>query len=130
MSMNLWGEIPLEDTIQAPKSILEAQAQELTSQTNGLLEGVVVVESTRNKDTVALRLFIRAPALNNYLYDVGFFTYPIVEFYPCNIFDSAGFSFEGKVVQNESEFISELKDLLQSERIKRAVRGLLAQVRS
>jgi hypothetical protein len=125
--MNLWGEIPLDEVIQTPKAVLEAQAQELSSQTNGVLEGVVVVEAGRNKDRISLRLYIRVPALNNYTYDVAQFNYPLVEFYPCNIYDSGETG--PLVAEDEGEFIEILREVLQSDRIKRAIRGLLAQAR-
>lgn len=129
MSSSLWGEIPLDSLLKTPKAILEAQAQELTLQTQGLLEGVVDVEATRNRfnQNVVVKLYIKAPNLNNYLYDVLSFSYPMVEFYPCMVIDAQ----EGHNEANdEAELLIRLQDVLQSDRVKRAVRGLLSQVSS
>lgn len=127
MALNLWGEIPLDVNLLSPKAIFETQANELSAQTKGLLEGVVSVEKSSHKDYVRARLFIKVPALNNYMYEVCSFAYPLVEFYPCMIYEAG---FEEAQANNEEELLVVLGGILQSERVKRAVLGLLSQAKT
>lgn len=122
---NFWGDIPKAENIKTPRSILKEQISYLEQGTDGLLTGKLTV-STDDDGDIRTTMLIIAPALNNYSYEVTELFHSIA-LYPLHIHHPRN----GWIpCQNESEFKIALRDILQSETIKRIISGLLAQIKS
>ncbi len=122
---NLWGDIPESPTIRPPVAILKEQGDLLETLTKGLLEGRVLREQDAFSRTV-LRFAIVAPALNNYTFVLLQVVHDI-ELYPANL-KSIVESLTFPACTNEDEFLNGLSTIFQSEKTKRVIAGLLAQI--
>jgi hypothetical protein len=107
-----------------PVALLLEQAEELTKQTNNLLQGRVV--SSRDRDTFVHQFFIVAPALENYSYRLLSISHPI-ENYPLGFgFDAISTNYH---CANEPDYTAVLKDALAHERTRKIINALLAQIK-
>jgi len=122
---NLWGDIPESPAIRPPVAILKEQGDLLETLTKGLLEGRVLREQDAFSRTV-LRFAIVAPALNNYTFVLLQVVHDI-ELYPANL-KSIVESLTFPTCTNEDEFLNGLSTIFQSEKTKRVIAGLLAQI--
>jgi hypothetical protein len=119
---DLWGQFPKAAQGKSPSFILEQQATVLTQKTNGLLQGQVSLSRhTPGRGSFFITLLILAPSLDNYNYEALSVIHEI-PFYPAKVIAE-----EGEVQCNdEAEFEKAVASVLQSERIRKLVSGLLA----
>ena len=126
MSESFWS-LPDVTGVKTPHAILREQAEALTKQTNGRLEGWVENDHfhTMFDDfTRALRLSLRVPALDNYTYRLLEYLQP-PELYPGRLQgDAVPVQID---VQNEQMFVEALRRALGSEETRRVVGALLSQ---
>lgn len=127
MADDLWGDLPTGEGVKTPHSILVEQAQLLTKKTSGLLVGSTsrLKGSATAYDFVS-NLRILAPSLN-YSFQVtslfyNFDLYPAVVSPPPPEPDIQ--------VTDEAHLNMALREILTSERIRKAIAGLLAQIRA
>jgi hypothetical protein len=124
MPENLWGELPLSTPIRTPTVILQEQANTLTELTKGTLVGRV------NQGSSGLNfvsnLIIVAPALNNYSYSVLTIQHQIT-LYPLILTDNTTSSTYNPA--NEDQFVIQLRRIPSSDTVKRAILGLVSQIR-
>ncbi|HYR59662.1 MAG TPA: hypothetical protein VEO95_13570 [Chthoniobacteraceae bacterium] len=119
---NLWGEIPLDEKIETPLSILKAQAVALNKVTKGILDGRVV--QTSSDDNLIYEFRIVAPTLGNYSATILKISHDIA-LYPVFVIDD--FSGGYTRAPNSEALKEALKSIFQSEPVRRIVRGLAAQ---
>ena len=136
MAQNLWGEIVAETKLKLPVTILNEQATILGEVTNRILEAVVESTVPSKKGLLSYGLFIVAPALNNYKYNVLDIEHDIVFAYPVSVYDVVGPSdvldidesdAEKVVCNSEEEFLQKLGQLLSSEQVHKIIESLIAQ---
>lgn len=122
---NLWGDIPSVEKIKTPFAILKEQAAILSELTKGLLIGHCVIKKEANK--FILTLAIVAPALDNYNCKV-LQIYHDISMYPLNLTDiimSRQYN-----CSDEQTYIQILGNVLSSDKTKKVIVGLLAQIES
>jgi hypothetical protein len=120
---NLWGELPKLDKTKTPVQILKEQAGQLTKLTNGVLVGAIDPVSSTHWE-FGYMLSIRAPALNNYRYDVLLVTHSIA-LYPVAIRNPGAASLIK--CQTEADYIAGLEKILTSESVRKIISALLIQ---
>jgi riboflavin biosynthesis pyrimidine reductase len=119
---NLWGDIPTSSDIKPPVTILREQATILSEATNKILIGDVTV--SKDGPQVTSRLFIEAPALDNYVYVVLSVKHDIM-LYPLKVVDVAtGVLYQ---CEDEEQYRAALKLILSSPRVHKVVASLIAQ---
>lgn len=119
---NLWGDLPVEEKIETPVSILRSQGVVLNKSTKGVLDGRIV-QSTNGTD-LYYEFRIVAPALGNYSATILTIRHPMA-LYPLFVGSEA---LQGaKQIANPEGFKLVLKEILQSSHVRRLVSGLLAQ---
>lgn len=123
---NLWGEIPVSETLRTPLAVLKEQGELMTTMTDGLLEGRANVERSSDNSLIA-NLDIVAPALGGYSYRVVRVIYP-VGIYPLIVQDmtTSGARYS---CSDENGFLGTLESILSSQPVRTVIRGLLAQSR-
>lgn len=122
---NLWGELPTEDVIRTPLQILREQAAILGEKTENLLEGQV--QQSVASQTFQNTLFIVAPSLG-YSYAVLSARYS-VDLYPVTVID-AQIGGNGITCEDEESFEQALTTILSSAQTKKALVGLLSQIKA
>lgn len=123
---NLWGDLPLEDSVRTPSVVLREQASLLTEATNGLLIGNVTRRSTPDSSNLISTLEIIVPSLNNYSISIAEIKYPITTMYPLTVISHVkDYSEE---CQTEEEIERVLGGILSSQSVKTIISGLLSQV--
>lgn len=132
---NLWGILPMTSPILAPVAILKRQGGFLAKATKGLLK----VATSVNEDTpiytdeerkppldqFRVTMYIVATALNNYRFCVLRVIHGI-ELYPARI--NAGKNWFECATQEDFE--NALEQVLQSDRVRTAIAGMMAQMQS
>lgn len=132
MVESFWA-VPDLTNVRTPLSILREQAAALTEQTKGVLVGEVDVTRDDNGD-LRIRMDVVSPALNNYRYRILSYKQPI-SMYPGTLFaevmavNKLQPKDAIKIVDNESDFISDIKIVLSSEKTKEVLAALIAQSR-
>lgn len=122
MVESFWA-IPDVTNIRTPMSILREQATALTEQTKGKLVGVVEVHKGADEE-LYVQLDVSVPALNDYRYRLLTYNQPI-ELYPGSLFIGN----EGpRAVFNEAAFLTNIKSVLSSDKVKNVLVSLLSQV--
>ena len=121
---NLWGDLPVADKIRTPFSLAREQATFLDEMTHGALIGRVDREAAEGRFGMVLRIV--APSLNNYHYNV-FRVDHDVTLYPLDIVDIT--NSDVYTCEDEGEFVQMMENILTSEKVRRVVTGLLAQIR-
>jgi hypothetical protein len=119
---SFWA-IPDAANIRTPLTILREQAAALTEQTKGTLVGMVEAHQGAG-DTLEVSLEVLVPALNDYRYRLLSYGQP-VELYP-------GLLRTGndgiRPVVDEANFVSMIKSVLSSEKVRNILTSLLSQV--
>jgi hypothetical protein len=131
---SLWGTLPTEPTVLAPVAILKQQGQLLAKATDGLLTVETRVDHPSylnpfGRDVsigkIHVTMYLIATALNNYRFQVLEVIHDI-EMYPALVVaDESRFE-----CADQESFEEAVAQVLQSERVRRAIAGLLAQMRS
>jgi hypothetical protein len=122
---NLWGALPEVSATLAPVAILREQGQLLAQATNGLLNAVARVEPDRRDFEVSMRIV--AASLNNYNYEV-LTVWHSVELYPAFVYADG---MEERIeCPDQKAFEEAVAKVLQSDRVRRAISGLLAQIQA
>ena len=115
--------IPDIREMRTPVAILNEQATFLTEKTKGVLKGQIET-SQSDPAWLNIKLYIVAPALNNYRYQILQYTQPIT-LYPGRI------TWLGKNtnydISDEAKFSQMLKEILSSKETQYIISGLLAQ---
>ncbi len=134
---NLWGELPLTDSVRTPLIILREQATLLTQKTNAILEGVVTNQMVKQSfdtflpfgpsKTFRAALSIEAPALGGYVFQVLQVSYELA-LYPVEVEDVV--NRKHYECSDFTTFEEVLGSILSSEAVHQAVGMLLAQSRS
>lgn len=143
---NLWGTLPIEPSVLAPVAILKQPGEYLARATNGLLtvatsvndspdidwpdgrlQNHVKIIASRPPNEFRVTMYLIATALNNYRFQILEVTHGI-ELYPARVNADP----ETKTIKcaNQEEFEQAVERVLQSDRVRRAIIGLLAQMRS
>ncbi len=124
---DLWGELPTQDLVRNPYTILREQAALLGEKTENLLEGRV--RRTGYSSGFMLFLDIVAPTLDNYSYTVLIVTHGI-ELYPVRM-KAEGYTTEAelKEYKGEKQFVEALSEILISNQIRKVIAGLLSYVK-
>jgi len=117
---NLWGEIPKPEDLRTPVSILREQAGILGEVTNNVLEAEVVTQ--RDQRNIILRLYINAPAMDNYKY-LALWVEHGIELYPLTVED------DNRLYNcaDEAEFKKGLRVILSSPELRKVISSLIAQ---
>ena len=119
---NLWGEISVDEKLETPVSILRSQAVTLNKVTKGLLDGRVVQVS--KGDSLIYEFRMISPSLGNYSVSILKIAHDMA-LYPVAVLNE----FTGRRAEaHDPESMKEaLKTVLQSDEVRRIVRGLVAQ---
>ncbi|WP_295390093.1 hypothetical protein [uncultured Thiodictyon sp.] len=120
---NLWGSLPEVSPVLAPVAILREQGQMLAQATKGLLYAEARFQPASSGFEVAMRIV--APSLNNYTYEILRVGHG-VELYPAWVTADA----EPIECHDERAFEEAVAKVLQSDRVRRAISGLLAQIQA
>lgn len=130
---DLWPE--LGGTFRSPVAILKEQAALLAQKSKGLLRAEIVSRPLKESDMLLHIFIIVAPAIN-YRYSLFFVRNPVLG-YPAKLF--VEHRPEGQppplekpkrwplVAKNEAQFLSILKNVLNSEKSKAVLNALLSQ---
>jgi hypothetical protein len=121
---SLWGELPDVSAIVAPITILKQQGSLLARATKGMLTASAIVNQG-NLGRLKVTMYLVATALNNYRYEVLSVSHG-VEPYPAQV------TAEGQNIQcpDRDAFEKAVEQVLQSERVRKAIAGLLAQMQA
>lgn len=128
---DLWGEIPLTETIRMPVTILREQAVLLEKKTENVLQGNIHISS--HGDRFRASFDIVAPSLDDYSYRVLTIDYP-VSMYPLEIYDEIkGEEGDGPLnptrCRDEESFTKALGRVLSHPQMRKVVTSLVAQSR-
>jgi|ERR1700676_1324091 len=118
---SLWGELPASSETKSPIAILREQATALRDATNGMLTGDVSATASDMRFTASL--YVVAPALNNYRYEVLTVQHPVA-FYPVAIRSRA--VLRPLEAKNEEEFLGHLEKILTSRKIHSVIASLIS----
>ena len=129
MVESFWA-IPDVTEVRTPLSILREQANALTEQTKGVLVGMVEVYRDSQDGDLTINLEVSVPALNGYRYRIISYRQP-VELYPGTFSGDpiAKIAISNGRVIDEEQFITYIKVVLSSERIRRVLGTLLSQAK-
>jgi hypothetical protein len=120
---SFWA-VPDVTTMRTPLTILREQATALTEQTNGLIVGQVETKQ-QTDEKLSIQLEATVPALNDYRLRILNYEQPI-GLYPGRL-TGIGISFF-ETVNNEDEFVIDVKKALSSQAIKNILTSLMSQV--
>jgi hypothetical protein len=129
---DLWGTLPAMEEIRTPYTVLLEQALLLEEKTDGLLIGRVERYLPPDDPSVPqpegeLELLIVAPELDDYSYVVLSITYPVATLYPVTVeYDNK--DDKSIICHSEKELLPALKKILSSEKTRRVIANLLAQI--
>jgi hypothetical protein len=128
-SKNLWGDLTSIEPVRTPTTVLKEQAYALTKIMKGTLYGKIEVNNHQNR--FEIELYITAPTLNNYRFDVVHVNHGI-EIYPAKVVASWDRYTAGKEVQcqNEKELIDALGQILGSKQVTHVITSLLSQTKA
>lgn len=141
---NLWGEINTEKVV-TPKSILEEQAKYLREATKKLLyadteRDIITEKSMQDSEYLVYDFLIKGKYMENFSYKLLSITHPI-DLYPVIItLDKKTFKEIEKLVPDykpysnantvtvntQGQYITVLRLILQSERVKNLIKGILS----
>jgi hypothetical protein len=125
MTESFWS-IPDNVDIRTPLAILREQANALTQQTGGALQGQVSTLALDADIYISMQIYV--PALNGYKVEILEYEQP-VHMYPgtlkLNLLKNSGRS----VINDEDHFVRMIKNYLSSQEMIRVVKSLLAQTK-
>ena len=128
VSNDLWPDDIAVTDMLTPLSILKEQASNLGGRTKNLVQGELVQRITRREDepldSFIFSFYLKAPALQNYKYQLFWVTYPI-SFYPLTI--HSGGSDSDITVNSQDELVNELRNIFSQEKTKTVIHALIAQ---
>ncbi len=129
---DLWGTLPEMEEIRTPYTVLLEQASLLEEKTNSLLIGRVERYLSPDDPSVPqqqgeLELLIVAPELDDYSYVVLSITYPVATLYPVTV-EYGNEDDKSIICHSEQELLRALKRILSSEKTRRVIANLLAQI--
>ena len=125
---NLWGDLPMEEKMETPVSILRTQAANLTRLSSGRLEGRINSAQSGAKRDHELRIV--ALALGNYSTAIASVFHEVF-LYPAELYYRGEQSWELAVTaDNASELKAGLRNILQSVRVRRIISALLGPMPS
>lgn len=122
---SLWGDLSNTAIFRTPFTILKEQAAILSQQTKGLLVGEVKRYQDENED-ISLSLYIVAPSLGDYRYEVVQ-VYHDITIYPL-IVRSMATEDPSNPRHSEQEFEQALGEILSSLQVKRVISALLSDI--
>jgi hypothetical protein len=130
VKMDLWGEIA-PDLVRTPVAIMREQAALLGAKTKNLVEAAVKTDVWGQQ--LVHRFLLVAPTLSNYTYELfkvrhGAGVYPVTVLNESDKPQALSITVEGEELATENEFTRWLGAQLSSDRTKRIVANLLAQV--
>ena len=125
MPPDLWGDLPGDDLVVPPVTILREQASLLGNKTNHVLEGDVRVG--RQEEALSMHLDIVAPALDGYRFTVLTATHPVQAF-PVTVYSEVTKKWE--ICNDGPAFEAKVAQILTSDTIRKVVASLLAQSKS
>ena len=119
---NMWGSFAEVQDMDTPTVYLKEQAQALVKATGGILNGYIY-KVARDFD-IEILFNIKAPSLD-YTYTLLSIKHGLLESYPLKLKDYANSQvYECK---SKSEFLSQLEQVLQSEKVHKMITMLIAQ---
>jgi hypothetical protein len=121
--VNLWGSLPEVSQVRAPVAILKEQGQVLAQATKGLLYADARITADGSGFIVEMRIV--APTLNHYTYEILNVRHDIA-LYPARIWADT----EAIECHDQAAFEAAVAKVLQSDRVRRAISGLLAQIQA
>lgn len=140
---DLWGDDFVNVSVKAPVVILREQASLLGQKTKGLILGKVSANRTDSSDRLSYSFSLVVPTLDNYNYGLFSINHPVTELYPVlfnfdtEIADAVPPSqkipnlhtpFWTASAASEIEFENILSQILKSEKTRKVLSSLLAQV--
>lgn len=135
---DLWGDLPSKRDTRMPSDLLREQAEALNLKTDGRLTGKLeILPTLSNGAQVSIRFGVSAPALDYYtsIFEVE---QQAATGYPCSVrrtlakdfLKGGGFNTQKAAkVQNEEDFVSTVRSILQSDEVRTLIGGLLETVR-
>lgn len=123
---NLWGELPVAQEIETPSSILRAQATALRKLTGGVLDARIVTSQAPSAE-LEHEFRIVAPALGSYSTEILSMRHS-AELYPVRV-SAPDLGWGGVDANDAAELKAKLKTVLQGDRARKIVAGLVAQSR-
>ncbi len=127
-SNDLWPDDIAVTDVVTPVNILKEQASMLGAKTKNLVQGEIVQRITRREgespDSFIFSFNLKAPALQNYKYQLFWVTYPIT-FYPLTIHKGGADS--DITVNSQDELVDELRNIFSHEKTKNVIHALIAQ---
>ena len=124
-SASLWGDFKNLEPVRTPTVILREQAEVLGGLSNYVLYGQVTQRAIR--DQFLIELYIIVPGLDDYQFQILGAKHTI-DIYPLDIYDHV--NERSYSCPNEDHFIATLRDILSSEKVRRAIEVLISQVRT
>ncbi len=124
---DLWGELPVTETVRTPVTILREQAALLEKKTENILQGNIHIAASRDEFSVSFDII--APSLDDYSYRVLTIDYPPI-MYPLRVREKV--TREAPVIWqcgDEERFTEVLGRILSHSQIRRVVTSLVAQSR-
>lgn len=129
----LWSD-DINVEIVSPLAILRAQLDPLRTLTKGLLEGEIVSNPTEVENEVEHVLYLVAPTLSNYRFEILSLTHQDHLVYPVAvesvaIEENPRASFRHvETAETEDRFIQILGEVLRSDRVRSVIHALLARI--
>jgi hypothetical protein len=127
MSEDLWGNIAVDTELKLPIAVLKAQASLLEEKTGGILKAEISTFKPTGKEAVGYSFNIIAPDLSNYVFKVMTISHPTILLYPVRVIDQTSKS--DQTCKTEEEFISNVKQILSSEVVHKAILAMITQSR-
>ncbi len=121
---NLWPQFSLDELPRTPKTILNEQAEFFAYATKNLLTAKIKVRpSPSSLDEIDYEFEIVAPNLGGYKYQLLKISQNTISMYPCRLEVEGNFN----EIENEQELVEKLKEIFNSEKIKKVIKSLIAQ---
>lgn len=121
---DLWGDFTWCIVVGSPLQILFEQKKFLEERTNGLVTLDNIIVTLRSKKIVKIDIFFKAVDFDFY-YPFITITYDMADYYPCNIV----FNKEKRHVENYTEFMVALKDIIKNERTSKIVSNIISTLK-
>lgn len=140
---DLWGDDFGKVSVKAPVVILREQASLLGQRTKGVILGKVSASRTNSFEGLSYSFSLVVPALDNYTYGLFSISHSVTELYPVTFQIDGEIASEVNVVsptaltstsmynvkaENEEEFEGVLSQILKSQKTRKVLNSLLAQV--
>ncbi len=124
---NLWGSLDDFKKIKTPLSIVREQGELLTQATQGVLRGLVRIDSEAGNFRFSLSII--AMQLNQYKYEL-FKVRHGIKIYPVLVQNLIKGTKTWRKCDNETSFLATIKSILSSSETRRVLESLLSQSES